>query len=93
MKGSDFIFNCINLHYKLHKINLKRGASYIDSPDWISKKETINSINDHNKYLSAVQFNNTIPIPIQLQLPVQLPIPVQLQLPINTITSTIQQSR
>ena len=27
MKGSDFIFDCINfLHYKCHKINVKRGG-------------------------------------------------------------------
>ena len=34
MRGSDFIFDCVNLlHDKCHKINLKRGGSYIDSPD------------------------------------------------------------
>ena len=38
MRGIDFIFDCANLlHYKCHKINLKRGGSYIDSPDWIKK--------------------------------------------------------
>ena len=31
------------LHYTCHKINLNRGGSYIDSPDWIIKK--INPIN------------------------------------------------
>ena len=31
MKGTDFIFDCVNLfHYTSHKINLKRGGSYID---------------------------------------------------------------
>ena len=40
MKGSDFIFDCVNLlHYKCHKINLKRGGLYIDSPDWIKDKK------------------------------------------------------
>ena len=35
------------LHYRSHKINLKRGGSYIDSPDWIkNKKATINPIID-----------------------------------------------
>ena len=30
MKGSDFIFHCINLlHYKCHKINLNHSRSYI----------------------------------------------------------------
>ena len=34
MKGSDFVFDCVNLlRYKCHKINLKHGGSYIDSPD------------------------------------------------------------
>ena len=34
MKGSVVIFDCvISLHYKYHKINLKRNGSYIDSRD------------------------------------------------------------
>ena len=38
------------MHYKCHKISLKHGGSYIDSPDWIkNKKATVNSINDDNK--------------------------------------------
>ena len=33
MRGSDFIFNCVNLlHYKCHKINLNRGKTNINSP-------------------------------------------------------------
>ena len=48
MKSSDFIFHHIDLlYYKYHKVNLMRGASYIDSPDWIKNKATINS---NNKY-------------------------------------------
>ena len=40
MRGSDFIFDCVNLlYYKSHKINFKRGGSYIDSTDWIKKKK------------------------------------------------------
>ena len=36
MRGSDFIFDCVNLLYNnCHKINFKCGGSYIDSPDWI----------------------------------------------------------
>ena len=32
MKGSDFIFNCVNLlHYKFHKTSLNRGGSNVDS--------------------------------------------------------------
>ena len=40
MKGSDFIFDSVQLlYYKCHKINFKRGDSYIDSPNWIKKKK------------------------------------------------------
>ena len=47
MKGSEFFFNYVQLlFYKCHKINLNRGVSYIDSPDWTkNKKVTINLIN------------------------------------------------
>ena len=47
MRGSDFIFDCVNLlYYKCHKINFKLGGSYIDSRDSIKNKEaTINPIN------------------------------------------------
>ena len=34
MKGSNFIFNCVNLlHYKCHEIILKHGGLYVHSPD------------------------------------------------------------
>ena len=44
IKGSEFVFDGVDsLYYKLHKINLKRGGSYIDSPEWLkNKKATIN---------------------------------------------------
>ena len=33
----------MNLHYKLHKVDLNRGRSYLDSPRWLKyKKATIN---------------------------------------------------
>ena len=53
MKGSDFIFDCINiLPYKCHKTNLKRGESYIDSPALLkNKKPMINPTNDADKCL------------------------------------------
>ena len=42
MKGSEFVFDCVHLLYdKCHKINLKRGGSYIDTPDWIKNKAKI----------------------------------------------------
>ena len=51
MKGSNFIFDSVGLlHYKCHKINVKCGSSYIDSPDWIKKKKaTINPKNKDDK--------------------------------------------
>ena len=63
MKGSDFIFDCVNLfHYTCHKLNLKHCGSYIDSPDWTkNKKVTINPINDHDKcfqYTATVTLNH-----------------------------------
>ena len=51
MKGSEFIFDSVNLlYYHLQETNLKRtGASYIDSPKWLkSKKVTINPKNNDN---------------------------------------------
>ena len=40
MRGSDFIFDFVDLlYYKCHNINLNRGRSYIDSPNWIKNKK------------------------------------------------------
>ena len=49
--GSNFIFESVNLlTYHIHKIDLKRGKSYITSPEWIlNKRATINPINKYNK--------------------------------------------
>ena len=34
-KGSDFVFESVDLFsYSFHKIGLKRGKSYIKSPEW-----------------------------------------------------------
>ena len=46
MRGSEFILDYFQLlYYKCHKINLNRGGSYIDSPDWIkNEKAAINPI-------------------------------------------------
>ena len=42
MRGSDFIFDSVQLlYYKCNKINFKHDGPYIDSPDWI-KKAAIN---------------------------------------------------
>ena len=50
MKGSEFVFDYVNLlYYKCHKTNPNCSGSYIDSPDWINKKAAINSINKKDK--------------------------------------------
>ena len=51
MRGSDFVFDCVeSLNYIFHKVDLKRSASYIETPDWIKKKKaTINVKNDDDK--------------------------------------------
>ena len=48
---SNFIFESVNLlTYHIHKIDLKRGKSYIKSPEWIlNKRATINPKNKDNK--------------------------------------------
>ena len=52
IKGSDFIFDSVQLFYcQCHKVNFSRGGSYIDSPGWIKKKKpTINSKNTLNVF-------------------------------------------
>ena len=52
MKGSDFIFDSVQLIYcKCHEVNFKLGDLYIDSPKWINnKKATINPKNEEDKY-------------------------------------------
>ena len=51
MKGSEFVFDSVDfLEYKLNKIGLNRGGSYVDSPKWLkNKKATINPKNDDDK--------------------------------------------
>ena len=44
MRINDFVFKSVDLlNYHLHRISIKRGQSYIDSPDWLKRKRaTIN---------------------------------------------------
>ena len=38
------------MDYKCHKLNFRRGGSYIDFPEWMKKKKaTVNSKNEDNK--------------------------------------------
>ena len=45
--GGSFVFESVDsLSYYIHKINLKRGKSYLKSPEWIlNKRATINPKN------------------------------------------------
>ena len=51
MRKSKFVFDSTDLLcYKLHKISLNRGGSYIDYPEWLkNKKATINPKNNYDK--------------------------------------------
>ena len=40
MEGSYFVFESVDLlFYSLHKTRLRRGKSYIKSPEWLKNKE------------------------------------------------------
>ena len=46
--GSNFVFESVGLlSYHIHKTSLKRGNSYIKSPEWIADKRA--TINPKNK--------------------------------------------
>ena len=51
MKGSEYIFYCVDaVYYNLNKIGFSRGGSYIDSPKWLKNKNaTINPKNNDDK--------------------------------------------
>ena len=50
IKGSDFIFESVDLlDYKLNRVRLERGRSYIKSPKWLeNKKAAINPKNEND---------------------------------------------
>ena len=49
------------MYYKCHKVNFKRGGSYIDSPDWIKTKISIISPKNEDdkffQYAATVALN------------------------------------
>ena len=48
IKGSNFVFESVELmDYKLHRVRLRRGGSYIKSPEWLANKRA--TINPKNK--------------------------------------------
>ena len=63
-KGSNFLFESVDLlSYSFHKISLKRGKSYIKSPEWvINKRATINPKNKDNK---CFQYSITVALNYQ----------------------------
>ena len=48
--GSDFVFESVDpMDYKLHRVHLNRGGSYIKSPKWLeNKKAVINPKNEND---------------------------------------------
>ena len=61
-KGSDFVFENVDLlSYRFHKISLKRGKSYIKSPEWVlNKRATINPKNKDRcfQYSTTIALNH-----------------------------------
>ena len=65
MKGSNFVFKRVELMgYKLHRVRLRRGGSYIKSPEWLAnKKATTNPENKNDdeclrwSTISALNYN------------------------------------
>ena len=63
MRGSEFVFDSVDLlYYLLHRISVKRGESYVDSPKWLKdKKATINPRNNDDdcfQYALTVALNH-----------------------------------
>ena len=65
IKGSNFVFESVDLlDYKLHRVRLNRGGSYIKSPEWLLHKgATINPKNENDdeclwwSTISALNYN------------------------------------
>ena len=68
IKGSNFVFESVNLlDFKLHRVRLRRGGSYIKSPEWLLRKgATINPKNEHDdeclrwSIISALNYSEII---------------------------------
>ena len=62
--GSGFVFESVDLlSYHIHKTSLKRGKSYMKSPEWVlSKRATINPKNKDNEC-----FNHSITVALNNQ--------------------------
>ena len=57
-KDSKFVFESVELlYYSLHKTRLRRGKSYINTPEWLINKRTIinpQNKNDNNRFQYAI---------------------------------------
>ena len=55
--GSNFVFESVDLlSYHIHKTSLKRGQSYMKSPEWvINKRATINPKNKDKNVFNILQ--------------------------------------
>ena len=62
IKGSDFVFESVDLvDYKLHRVRLSRGRSYIKSPKWLAnKKVTMNPKNKNDDECLRRSTNSTL---------------------------------
>ena len=61
--GSGFVFESVDLlSYSVHKISLKRGKSYIKSPECVLNKRAI--INPKNKDNKCFQYSTTVALTI-----------------------------
>ena len=59
MRGSEFVPDSINLlYYHLQQVGLKRGGSYIDSPEWLKNKKA--AINPQNNDDNCFQYALTV---------------------------------
>ena len=68
IKESDFVSESVDLlNYKFHRVRLKRGGSYIKSPEWLLRKgATINTKNENDdeclrwSIISALNYSEII---------------------------------
>ena len=59
IKGSDFIFEGVDLlDYKLHRVRLNRGGSYIKSPKWLENKKSTNKTKKWKWWWMFTMVNN-----------------------------------
>ena len=62
--GSNFVFESVDLlSYLIHKTSLKRGKSYMKSPEWVVNKRA--TINPKNKDSKCFQYSITVALNYQ----------------------------